>query len=308
MNIDQLLERRLIFIAGKGGVGKSTITAALALTAARRGKHVCIVESDSQEQMALIFGTKPLGYEGNSLAPNIRGISITTPGALREYAQSRLPFRHISHHFIDNRLTRYFLDATPGLKELLALGKITDLVLSNPDETTIVDLPATGHSIAMLDVPDVVMQAVHAGPLRSHAEEINSVLNDPTLSAVCFVALAEELSTTETIELHQLIEQRLEIAIGPVIANCVHKPPFNEGDKAKYESLKKRWLKHEDTAQLIEGAELEVKRAELNNRYIDRLTSEFGYPPIVVPFFFVETVDMDTLAQISDELDAGGSS
>jgi anion-transporting ArsA/GET3 family ATPase len=307
MNINQLLERRLIFIAGKGGVGKSTIAAALALTAARRGKSVCIVESDAQEQMARIFSTDAVGYEGNTLAPNVRGISVTTSGALREYAQTRLPFRQISRHFIDNRLTRYFLDATPGLKELLTLGKIIDLVQKNLNEMIIVDLPATGHGLAMLGVPDVVKQAVHAGPLRRHAEEINEVLNDPSLSAVCFVALAEELSTTETVELHKKIEKKLDIAIGPVIANCVHKPPFDEKHESAYESLKRRWLKNEDTALLIEGAELSIARAELNQRYLDRLTKDFKNAPVVVPFYFVEAIDRDALALISDELDAGGS-
>lgn len=305
MTIAELLERRLIFIAGKGGVGKSTISAALALVAARKGYPTCIVESDSQEQMSQLFQTKPLGYKGATLAPNLRGVSISTSGALREFAQTRLPLHNISKMLIDNRLTRYFLDATPGLKELLTLGKIVDIVRDSDDEHIIVDLPATGHSMAMLDVPNVVMEAVHAGPLRRHAEEIHAVINDPALSAICFVALAEELSTTETIEAHGIVKRKLNIAVGPVIANGVHEELFNPKDREKYETIKRRWLKDKSTASLIEGAELTMSRIALNKRYIERLTEEFDQPPVTVRFHFVEAIDRDILTQISDELYSG---
>lgn len=308
MTIAQLLERKLIFIAGKGGVGKSTVSASLALAAARRGEPVCIVETDGQEQMANLFRMPASGYQGGVLAPNVRGISINTSGALREFAQTRLPLRNISKRLIDNRLTRYFLDATPGLKELLTLGKITDMAQHAQDEHIIVDLPATGHGMAMLDVPNVVMQAVHAGPLRRHAEDIHALINDPRSSAVCFVAIAEELSTTETIELREKITSCLDIAIGPVIVNGVHEPLFTAKDRARYEVLKRSWMKKKETAALIDGAELAQSRADLNQKYIDRLAEAFGATPITVPFFFVEAIDRDILAQISDRLEEGGPS
>jgi anion-transporting ArsA/GET3 family ATPase len=305
MTVEELIERRLIFIAGKGGVGKSTMTAALGLTAAKRGRRVCLVETDGQEQMASLFRTEPVGYEGRTLAPNIRGLSITTEGALKEFATTRMPLHQISQHLIDNRLMRYFLDATPGLKELLALGKIAHMVAEEDDDVVIVDLPATGHGLAMLSVPDVVIGAVHAGPLLNYAEETRDLINDPEVSAVCFVTLAEELAASETIELYDAIMRDMDIAIGPVIANGVHLPLIEEKNKGRFESLARRWKKGKDTASLVEGAELEMSRAALNRAYVERLEEGLGKPPLVVPFLFTGAVDWNALVRISDELMSG---
>lgn len=308
MTITELFERRLLFIAGKGGVGKSTIAAALAITAARRGKSVCLVESDGQEQMARLFGTKPVSYEGRSLAPNVRGISITTESALREYVSRHLPLHTISRHLINNRLVRYFLDATPGLKELLVLAKVINLVEDSDDDLVVVDMPATGHGLAMLGVPNVLIEAVHAGPLRRQAEQTYDIINDPSTSAICFVTLAEELASTETVELYKTIRKDMSIAAGPVIANGVHLPLFSDEEFKRYTSLSKQWAKDEELSRLLEGAELAMSRAQLNKRYIDTLENAFKLAPLIVPFLFVEAIDRDALAQISDALASGGAS
>lgn len=308
MTVEELFERRLVFVAGKGGVGKSTIAAALGLTAARMGKRVCLVESDGQEQMANMFRTPPVGFEGRTLAPNIRGISITTEEALKEFASTRLPLHTISQHLISNRLVRYFLDATPGLKELLILIKITDLIQEFSDELFIVDLPATGHGLAMLNVPDVVIRVVHAGPLRHHAEVTSQVINDPEICAICFVTLAEELATTEVTELYRTIRRTMNIACGPVIANGVHLHPFGSEESKGYRELKKRWSSDEEKSRLIQGVEMEMSRAKLNDRYLKKLQSVFRTPPVIVPFIFTEAVDRNALARISEELSSGGTS
>jgi anion-transporting ArsA/GET3 family ATPase len=197
---------------------------------------------------------------------------------------------------------RYFLDATPGLKELLFLGKVINLVEDSDDEIIIVDMPATGHGLAMLGVPNVVIEAVHAGPLRRQAEQTFEMINDPDMSAICFVTLAEELASTETIELYERICKEMNIAAGPVIANGVHMPLFSAAEAKRYASLKKQWADDDELSLLIEGAELATSRAQLNERYIEELADAFKVAPIVVPFLFVEAIDRNALAQISDSL------
>ncbi len=307
MTIEELLARKLIFIAGKGGVGRSTMAAALALAAARAGRRVCIVESDGQEQMSRLFQTEPAGSQGKYIAPLVKAISLTLETTLKQFVTQRLPLHRISQHLINNRLVRYFLDATPGLKELLVLGTIVNLTEGSTDELVIVDLPATGHGLAMLTVPEVVIAAVQAGPLRQHAAKVHAVLNDPAVSAVCFVTLAEELATQETIELKDALRARLRIALGPVIANCVHLPLVEPRAHKHYAALVRRAEKDTTLAPLIAAAELTHARAELNARYIDRLTTAFDATPLIIPFLFVEAQGRDALAHLSDLLRDGGA-
>lgn len=306
MNIAELLERKIVFVAGKGGVGKSTIAATLALIAARRGTTVCIVESDGQEQAARLFQARPSLTERISIAPHIHAISLTLEGALKQFLARRLPLHAISGRLINNRLVRYFLDATPGLKELLILGAIADLAIAARDDLIIVDLPATGHGLAMLSVPDVVIKAVHAGPLKHHAEKIRTALSDPATSALCFVSLAEELSVQETIELKDAIATRLPVTCGPIIVNAVLARPFDPRERNAYAALKRRWAKDAELAPLIEGAELALARAVMNEYYVARLAEAFSTAPVVLPFLFSEAIDRDAIAYLADCLSEGG--
>jgi anion-transporting ArsA/GET3 family ATPase len=170
-----LFEKRLLVVIGKGGVGKSTISAALALAAARRGKRVLVCELNTQERISALLEAEPVGAEIGQVAPGIDAVDIRPREAMREYALMVLRFRAIYDAVFENRFVRHFLRAIPSLAELVMLGK----VLYHVGETgpggrprydlVILDSPATGHGVSLLRLPQVLVETVPPGLMADEA-------------------------------------------------------------------------------------------------------------------------------------------
>ena len=143
-NLDRLLNHKLVVVSGKGGVGKTTVSLALGLLAAERGKRTLIAEINSEEQIAHLLERAPANYHESGILPNLWSMNIQTKKAFEEYVLARLKFRSLYKAVFENKLVRYFIDATPGLSDLMCIGKVYELVKSY--DLVIVDAPATGHS------------------------------------------------------------------------------------------------------------------------------------------------------------------
>jgi len=230
--VADLLDRRLLILSGKGGVGRTTVAAALARVAAARGKRVLIAQTDAVERLGNMLGRPgPIGPTVVDVAPGIAAVNMTPRESLHQYALMVLRYETVYRALFDNRVVRGFLSAIPGLDAYAMLGKawwhtteeakaamrrwVYDLV--------ILDGPASGHATAMLKIPRAILEAVPAGPLARDARTMSDLLSDPVRTALVIVTRPEELPAGETVELAAVARGTLQIPLGPVIVNAV--PP-----------------------------------------------------------------------------------
>jgi anion-transporting ArsA/GET3 family ATPase len=221
-------------VTGKGGTGKTCVAAALARAAALQGRRVLVAETGRDEHIPRLLapGSAPVGYEGRTLQPGLTAMRIDPYEALAEYLTLQLPVRGLVSRVLRNRGFRQLMDAAPGWRELITLGKVWQLQqLKEADgsarfDLVIVDAPATGHGLTFLDVPRVVGSAVRAGPLRRNATLVEQMIRDPEATLLLPVALAEELPARETTELVERLRADVGVAVDRVVVNAVPEAPF----------------------------------------------------------------------------------
>ena len=231
-----LLNRRLVVVTGKGGVGKSTVSAALAMLAARRGKRVLVAEVDARERVAPMLGGRPSGPVVRPVLPGISTVNVDPRHALEEYALMVVKVRAIYQAVFENRVVRFFLRAVPSLAETLMLGKILHEARSEENgrprwDLVVVDAPATGHAVQLLGVPQALLGTVPGGPLRRDAEWMQALVSDPGRTAVALVSLPEEMPVTETAELDTQIGEGLKLPRGPVFLNAMPDARFTADER-----------------------------------------------------------------------------
>lgn len=295
--LPSLLSRRLIIVTGKGGTGKTSVVAALGLAAARAGRRTLVVETGRDEAVSHLIApaAEPVGYGGRELAAGLRVMHAQPYEALAEYLAIQLHTRTLVNLVLRNAAFRQLMDAAPGWRELITLGKIWHLGEAlEPDgspsyDLILVDAPATGHGITFLDVPRVVVSAVQAGPLRRHAGWVEEMIRDRERTLLLPVALAEELPTRETTELVERLRERAAIVIDRVVANAVMPAPFPpdlEDLPARLERLdpEERWTGLPSSAVLAACARHLRERHELNRRYVTEIAEATGLPVVELPF------------------------
>lgn len=223
MSLQSLLSRPLVLVTGKGGVGRTSVSAALAILAKKSGLRTALIEIEGEGAIGEALSVNNVDYEGVEQSLGLTLYSITAPKALEDYIRSQFHFKTIASAIFENKFVRYFLDATPGLNELMIMGKLWQLVEKPeiPYDTIIVDMPATGHAVAMLDVASVVCNAVQIGPLKNAAERIRRLLIDPKKTAVALVTTAEEAPVTETEELFLTLKNDLKINCELLFINSI---------------------------------------------------------------------------------------
>lgn len=284
MKIREILHSKLIFVSGKGGVGKTCVSAALGKTSAQLGKKTIIVEVDNfHPSFPPIFG-KDIGYEPTVLEPNLFGCNITWMKALEDWLVRTIKIRTIVHMILNNRVAMLFLNATPGAREIVILSKIADLLTEY--EQVIVDLPASGHALGILRVPGTAMQLMRSGPIYERAKQILSVFSDPR-ALVLLCALPEEMVVNETVEFAQKIRDDVpQISKMAVFLNRVSVPSFNEDERTLLTrlSMERTSSDYTETEQdMIQAAVWDQELEEASNRASTRLTSELGYDVLSIP-------------------------
>lgn len=232
-----LIDPRLLVVTGKGGTGKTTVAAGLAHAAQRAGRRVLLAATGLEEQIAnlIVKDAQPVGYAGRELLPGLTVMRIDPHAALAEYLGLQIGLRSLWDPILGSQAFRQLMEATPGWRELITLGKIWHLEQLRDDsgapryDLIIVDAPATGHGLTFLDVPRVVASAVRSGPLRRNAAMVEAMVRDHDNTLLLPVTLAEELPVQETSELVVRARDRVGIQVGPIVINAVVGDPFPPG-------------------------------------------------------------------------------
>lgn len=294
-------DQRLLIVSGKGGVGKSTVAAALASRLARQGLKTLVCEVNSpRERIAPLLGRPGVGPAITPIGENLWAVNVEPAEAMREYALMVLRFESIYRAVFENRLVRYFLRFIPSLQELVMLGKIL-FHLQERDgagryrfDRIVVDAPATGHAITFLHVPQVVLDTVPPGPLARDAERMRDLLVDPRTTAAVLVSLPEEMPINETVELARALSQRVRVTPRVVVLNGFIPRRF---DPEELRALERHPL-------LLEPVRAQALRAEQSDEARARLASELGIAVVPVHRQFRSRLDREGLEIISRELTA----
>ena len=309
-----LLDRRLIFVTGKGGVGKSTVAIALGVLAARGGRRTIVAELASHERLQRVFAADedaPLEHRGFTeieLLPGLFTISIDPQYAMEEYL--RVKTGPLGQALGSSRLFQAFAMATPGMRELLSIGKVWELAQFErraadavPYDLVVVDAPATGHGVGILRTPRTFAEVARVGPIAHQAGRIAATIADRDFTGVVAVSTPEEMPVNETFALHEAIEAD-GLALDAVIVNARYPDRFDDADAtALAHALAQR--ADPPSRAALKSALSERARAGVQAVQAARLAEAFGALVTTLPFVFAPQIGPEELELLAGALEAG---
>ncbi len=320
-----LLDRKLLFVTGKGGVGKTSVAAAIAHLSARSGRRTLVCEMDAKGALADAFDTMELHFEPRLVEQNLVAMTMNTEDALREYLRLFVRIPLIGRIGPLARTFDFVADAAPGVKEILGVGKLCHEVRVGTYDLIVVDAEATGHIVAQLGAPKVISDLVQVGLVRDQTGWMLDILCDPATTGVVVVTTPEEMPVTETLDLVGRLEHETGVAPSVIVANRVLRGVFDERQCDVFERL-------ENTATVepmlveaagravrtvIEAARITERRATVGAGHLERLRSGLpaGLDTIVVPELYtrasgrrVVTLVAEALSDQIGDGDLGGDS
>jgi anion-transporting ArsA/GET3 family ATPase len=306
-----LQERRLLYVTGKGGVGKTTVAAAIGLAAAESGRRTIVCEVAEQDRVSRAFRREGVTAETEvELAENLWAITIDPSAALREWLAKQLgggaPLRLMtrSHAF------QYFVAAAPGAKELITIAKVWELAQrSRWDERSriydlvVVDAPSSGHGLAMLTTPRTFGEIARVGPIRRQAAKIQAMLGDGELTGYVAVALPEEMPVVETLELERKLPDAVGLGLEAIIVNAVWPARFSDEDVEAIRAASANG-RDPDGIAALQAALAEHERAMLQREHIRRLQRESGARILSLPYLFESELGLPEYQLLADDLAA----
>ena len=316
MLLDTLLGKRLLFLSGKGGVGKSVVGAALALAARDRGMRVLMVEIASPLEAARYFGASPSGPRETEVVPGLFTVNLDPAGVMEEYVRHVVKIEMLARRILESPIYHRFFAAAPGLKELMTLGKL--LVLTEAHEgwsrrprydLIVVDAPATGHGLSLLKVPVAASEAVPVGPVGHQARRLLGLLRDKKKTGLVIVTVPEEMAVVEAVEFHRLATEEVGIQAQAVVLNACHERRFSEAEEAEVLRLAAggasgRLERGIPLAGALRAARRQLRRAKLTRFYQTRLKRSLPLPLVALPYLFREEIGPEDVRELAERLAA----
>lgn len=305
-----LLNLRFVTVVGKGGVGKTTVSAALALAAARRGKRVLIAMCNAKERISQMLEVAPIGPRNQAILPGIDAVNMTPQIALEEYGMMVLKVRTLYRAIFENKLVSAFLRGTPGIEAWSMLGKAQFHAYETlPDgrpryDMVILDSPATGHGLEMLRVPRVLLEVAPPGLLRREAERAWQLFSDPTRAGALLVTLPEDMPANETIELHTALTQELRLPVAGLVINTVMPVLFDETERSWLASAQGKDSDATLLAPLLQAGRRRTERERVQTESIERLLQAINtVPSFQLPQLIVSEVRRAGIEQLARGFD-----
>jgi Mrp family chromosome partitioning ATPase len=301
-----LLDRRFLFVVGKGGVGKTTVATGLALAASRRDKKVLLALVHCKERVSQLLDTEPIGSEIVSVRENLDVVNMTPDAALEEYGLMILKVKAVFNAVFKNRLVRAFLKGTPGLEAWSMLGKAFYHACppkGEPDyDLVIVDAPATGHALDMLRVPFVIENVAPPGLLRRDASRAAKMFRDPERAGAVLVTLPEYMPTSETIELSNALTNELEIPVLHLVINRVLNVLFAEKERPVLESLPSEISEDSEIRGLAVAGKRRALRETVQAKAVRRVCGHVDAPRSELPYYNGLENDTAAIEALSEAL------
>ena len=269
-------------VAGKGGVGKTTVAATLAQTAARAGLSVLLVEVEGKSGIEALFGAPPLTYEPAPLAPGVTGRALTPDDALLDYLHDH-GMRAIAGRLVATGALDAVSQAVPGMPDILVLGKVKQIERAGVVDLVVVDAPAAGHAISFLRSPLGLRDSVQVGPIRKQADDVAALLADPARCRVLLVTLAEVTPVDEIAETAFALEDAVGVSLAPVVVNALAASPRLPDGAAERAALAGAGLSGDDSAAVLECAAALRGRHERQQEQVARLARTLPLRQLTLP-------------------------
>lgn len=314
-----IFDKRLILVTGKGGVGRSTVAASIASACARRGRRTLLFEANAKDRFGSFFGRTAVGTDIVRLDDNLFAVNTNPAASLAEYGLMVLRFKRVYKLVFENRVTKYFLRAIPGLDDYSILGKAwyhtTEAEKGKPVwDTLVFDMPASGHTMSMLRLPKIILETVPEGPLTRDARSLRDLLVDTARTALVLVTLPEEMPANEARELAQALDSDVGITVASLIINQVYPDrfPADSAFSAVLQALVAETghgdPKGNPLAALTAHGELQRSRRRLNETHLAELATSFSSAGIELPYLFVPSIgpqEIQALSRLLEERLAG---
>jgi anion-transporting ArsA/GET3 family ATPase len=306
-----LLQLKLVFVTGKGGVGKTTVAAALAQLAAEHGKSVLTCEVDAKGDLSALFEASPTNFVPKEIAPGISAMSMDTEASLREYLKLHLRIPIVGRIGPLAKAFDFVATAAPGVREILTVGKLCYEVRERHYDLVVVDAPASGHIIGQLAAPQAINDLVKVGLIRSQTDWMLDILSDEQQTGLVAVTTPEEMPVNETLELVTRVKEETTVRLSAVVVNRVLPELFGQREEEIFEQLRQPEVESVvsgrvggSVAPVMEAARLAVTMRRTRAGHLRRLQAGLpdGLPVLLLPYLFSRTFGKRTTRQVAQSL------